>query len=226
MMARHKLYTAKQTDETLKVFMQRILSIATDGLDKFDSESMQQLATESFLHGCANKEAAALVMISGADNIQQACKKIKMIISSKKAVEASKVSFQERHFTAEEEKRISDLERKVNEMSYNIRSRSPQNDHYYGYQQDRRFSDQYSNTDRPFNSGNRYRPSPTRSSSNFRDSYRNPDYRGDQFGDGRRPSRSPSVESRSSSRERGSPSRNNSSRRYSSPGSDRYRDQY
>ena len=161
--ARNKLHDVKQTDdETLEAFMQRVLSIAKNGYAKFDAETMQQLATESFLRGCQNKEA-------GISNVQEACRKMKMIISGRKAVQANKVSFQERLFSSQEEKRVSDLERDMKDLKYQIpfmRSRSPRDDRHYGYQ-DRRYGDQYSR-DRPYR-GNRYSPSPARSSSNFRE---------------------------------------------------------
>ena len=217
--ARNKLHDVKQTDdETLEAFMQRVLSIANDGYAKFDAETMQQLATESFLRGCQNKEAASLVMIAGISNVQEACRKMKMIISGRKAVQANKVSFQERLFSAQEEKRVSDLERDMKDLKYQIpfiRSRSPRDDRRYAYQ-DRRYGDQYSR-DRPYR-GNRYSPSPARSSSNFRENpyvggnrdsnfRENPYVGGNRDSNFRRPSRSPSVESRGSSGERVSPSR-------------------
>ena len=57
--ARQKLHLAKQSDdETLEVYMQRILSIATDGLGDFDNAVMQQMAIEVFLRGCQNKRSS------------------------------------------------------------------------------------------------------------------------------------------------------------------------
>ena len=124
--ARQKLHIAKQMeDETLEVFMQRVVSIARDGNEDLDTATVQQMATESFLRACQNQEAASLVMILGVSTVQQACKTMKMVISSKKAVQSTKVSFQERQFTAQEEERVSDLERKVSETSYMARSKSP-----------------------------------------------------------------------------------------------------
>ena len=132
--------------------------------------------------------------------MQQACTKIKKVISNKKAVQNTKISFQERQFTAQEEKRVSDLERKVSELSYMTRSRFTQSGYSYGYHQERRSSDRYSSRDRPYDRRDssytrrdRYSPSASRSSTNnFKDRYKNPFYVNDQCGGGRRPSRSPS----------------------------------
>ena len=151
---------------------------------------------------------------------------MKMVISNKKAVQNTKISFQERQFTAQEEKRVSDLERKVSELSYMTRSRFPQSGYSYGYHQERRSSDRYSSRDRPYDRRDssytrrdRYSPLASRSSTNnFKDRYKNPFYVNDQCGGGRRPSRSPSNSRGGSFGERASLSRENSPRRYLSPG--------
>ena len=53
--ARHKLGVAKQTDdESLEIFMRRVLWIASDAFWGFDNKVMQQMATEAFLRGCNN----------------------------------------------------------------------------------------------------------------------------------------------------------------------------
>ena len=162
--ARHKLGVAKQTDdESLEIFMQRVLGIASDAFGGFDNKVMQQMATEAFLRGCNNKEAASFVLVSSPSTIQEACQKMKMVIANKKAVEGSKVSFQERVFTSQEDKRVSDLERKVNvipdierklnEIAYTLKSRSPNRSsstHRYNNRSDGQYysRDRYNQSDR------------------------------------------------------------------------------
>ena len=63
--------------------MQRVLCIASDALGDFGNKVMQQMATEAFLRGCNNKEAACFVLVSKPTTIQEACQKMKMVISNK-----------------------------------------------------------------------------------------------------------------------------------------------
>ena len=124
------LITFKQEpDETLEGFMQQVLNVATDGYRDFETTVLQQMAVEAFLRGCRNKKSASLVLISTPKTIQEACQRLKTIVANKKALEGPKVSFQERLFSAQEEKRVSDLERKVSEMTYMVRTKSP----HHGY---------------------------------------------------------------------------------------------
>ena len=172
--------------------MQRILSMATDGFGDFDNAVMQQMAIEAFLRGCQNKELASFVLVSTPSTIQDACRKMKMFIANKKAVDRNKVSFQERLFTAQEEKRVSDLERKVSDMTYMIRSRSPQRPYTssYRYPRDRQSYDRYRQNRRENNTrSDRYSPSPSRSPPDqYRDRYKTPFYGHQQQGGGRYPS--------------------------------------
>ena len=206
--APQKLHLAKQSDdETLEVYMQRILSIATDGFGDFDNAVMQQIAIEAFLRGCQNKEAASFILVSTPSTIQDACRKMKMFIANKKAVDGNKCSFQESLFTAQEEKRVSDLERKVSHMTYMIRSRSPQRPYTssYRYPRDGQSYDRYRQNRRENNTrSDRYSPSPSRSPPDqYRDRYKTPFYGHQQQGGGRYPSQSPSNSStRGSSGER------------------------
>ena len=143
--ARQKLNTLKQEpDETLEGFMQQVLNVATDGYRDFKTTVLQQMAVEAFLRGCRNKESASLVLISTPKTIQEACQRLKTIVANKKALDGPKVSFQERLFSAQEEKRVSDLERKVSEMTNMVRTKSPHHGYRSGgdrnYYSDRRSS--------------------------------------------------------------------------------------
>ena len=87
------------------------------------------MATEAFLKGCRNKGSASLVLISTPKTIQETCQRLKAIVAHKKALEGPKVYFQERIFSAQEEKKVSDVERKVSEMTYMVWTKSP----HHGY---------------------------------------------------------------------------------------------
>ena len=93
--------------------MQQVLNVATDGYGEFETTVLQKIATEAFLRGCRNKESTSLVLISTPKTIHEACQRIKTTVANKKNLEGPKVSFQERLFSVQEEKRVSDLERKV-----------------------------------------------------------------------------------------------------------------
>ena len=229
--ARQKLNTLKQeSDETLESFMQQVLNVATDGYGDFETTVLQQMAVEAFLRGCRNKESASLVLISTPKTIQEACQRLKTIVANKKALEGPKVSFQERLFSAQEEKRVSDLERKVSEMTYMVRTKSPHHGYRSGgdrnYYSDRRSSyrsPQRSSPERyPHTSPDRYaRYSPHRyhrsPSGNFSRSASGHFAGRPPRGDGRYPSHSPSGGSRSPSGDRYPSSRESSPGRYPSP---------
>ena len=229
MIARQKLVTAKQTDdETIEAYMQRVLNIASDGYGEYDFKVMQQMAIEAFLRGCHHKEAASFVMVANPSTIQEACQKIKLVMASRKAIAGNKVSFQEKLFTAQEEKRVSDLERDVREMRQFYQSHSPKDNRY-----DRKRPYQYNDRDRSFRYDDRDRSHPrgrsrdrTESRRNFSPSpQRSPSdrYPGKQFYNRadqyrRYPSRSPPDNSRGGSPgERYYPQRENSPGGYRSP---------
>ena len=114
--ARQQLHLAKQGDnETLEAYLQRILAIAMDGYKDASAVLLQQMATEAFLRGCRHKDAATLVMNEAPQTIHVACKRIKTMLANKKAI-GGKVSFSERIFTVQEETRVSNIEKKVNDL--------------------------------------------------------------------------------------------------------------
>ena len=112
-------------DETLEAYLQRVLNIAMDGFKASDNNTAQQLATEAFLRGCKYKEAAALVFSEAPQTIQEACKKVKTLLANRKAIFGTKVTFQEKAFTLQEEKRVSGIERKVDSLTDIFRRPSP-----------------------------------------------------------------------------------------------------
>ena len=126
--ARQRLHVVRQEDEeSLEDFLQRVLTITMDGFDKAEVGTLQQLATESFLRGCKHKDAAMTVMNESVASIQQACKRVKTIIANKKAINGGKVTFQEKVFTVDEETRVSNLEKKYNELVKTLQQASSAN---------------------------------------------------------------------------------------------------
>ena len=86
-----------------------------------------QLATESFLCGCINKDAAMTVMNESVASIQQACNRVETIFANKKAISRGKVTFQEKTFTVYEETRVSNLEKKYNKLAKTLQQASSAN---------------------------------------------------------------------------------------------------
>ena len=119
---RQRLHLARQDkDETLEAFLQRILGIAMDGYKDEKSSIWQQLATDAFLRGCKNKDAAMIVMNEGPKSVHEACKRVKTIMANKKAI-GGKVTFQEKAFSIQEETRVSNVEKKVEDLTQLIKN--------------------------------------------------------------------------------------------------------
>ena len=114
--ARQQLHLAKQGDnETLEAYLQRILAIAMDGYKDASAVLLQQMDTEAFLRGCRRKDAATLFMIEAPQTIHVACKRIKTMLANKKA-NGGKVSFSGRIFEVQEETRVLNMEKKVDDL--------------------------------------------------------------------------------------------------------------
>ena len=99
-------------EESLEDFLQRVLTVTIDDNGDAQIATLQQLATEAFLCGGKFKDAATLVMNEAPNSIQEECRRVKTVIANKKAVWAAKVSFQERAFTFQEEKRVASIEKR------------------------------------------------------------------------------------------------------------------
>ena len=98
--ARQQLHIIRQKEEeSLEDFLQRVLTITIDSYCDPQNATLQQQATEALLYGIKSKDATTLVMNEAPKYIQEACRRVKNVIANKKAVAATKVSFQERAFT-------------------------------------------------------------------------------------------------------------------------------
>ena len=172
MAARHNLNSIKQNeDESIESFLQRVMTVATDGFELADKTLFQNVATEAFLKGCRHKDAAMVVLNESPKNIQAACQRIKNIVANKKAVYGSRVSFQERQFTLDEEKRVSRLEKSVEALLMRGSTPSPARQYGPRSQDPGYWPGQYNLDTRgrpttrgnPFQGRTGYSPSPNRS---------------------------------------------------------------
>ena len=82
--------------------------MALDGFDKGNPEVVDQIATEAFLRGCRNKEAARSVLEKDPSSITQAVKMVKTYIANQRAIFGVRtshsyahrqVSFSDRQYT-------------------------------------------------------------------------------------------------------------------------------
>jgi antitoxin component of RelBE/YafQ-DinJ toxin-antitoxin module len=76
----------QQESEPLEEFSQRIYFMALDGFDKGNPEVVDQIATEAFLRGCRDKEAARSVLEKDPSSITQAVKMVKTYIANQRAI--------------------------------------------------------------------------------------------------------------------------------------------
>jgi hypothetical protein len=60
--------------------------MALDGFDKGNPEVVDQIATEAFLRGCRDKEAARSVFEKDPSSITQAVKMVKAYIANQRAI--------------------------------------------------------------------------------------------------------------------------------------------
>ena len=60
--------------------------MALDGFDKGNPEVVDQIATEAFLRGCRDKEAARSVLEKDPSSITQAVKMVKTYIANQRAI--------------------------------------------------------------------------------------------------------------------------------------------
>ena len=168
--ARQNLHSIKQLeDESIEAFLQRVMTVASDGFARADNETLQNVAVEAFLRGCRNKDAAMIVLNEGPTNIQTACQRVKLLVANKRAVYGpSRVSFQERAFTVEEESRISRIEKSLDSIQLMLKGTTQSPSRQMGQSPNRG----YSNQPPRYNQDNRGR-SPTRSQYSGRQNFAN-----------------------------------------------------
>ena len=188
--ARQKLHLMKQNDdEGLEEYLQRVLTSAMDGFNTADNNTVQQLATEAFLRGCKHKEASAYVFNESPRTIQEACQKVKTVLANRKAIFGSKVSFQERAFTLEEERRVSEMEKQIQTLTSALRRSSPSPFREQIYGDSRR----YPSSSYPYGPWDlEQRPQ----SPSYGRSWSPRDYRADGYENGYRRGRSPTIRQR------------------------------
>ena len=114
------------------------MSLASDCYCEVGNDTIQQLATEAYLRGL--KDVAIRLK---PKNMQEAGVMVKDTIANSKAIFGSRVTFKERLFTYEEEKRVSSIENKVDKLCNVVlgkrqstpypRNRSPSLETYRSY---------------------------------------------------------------------------------------------
>ena len=115
MSARRQLqFMRQQENEPLEEFSQRVYFMALDGYDRGNPEVVDQIATETFLRGCRDKEAARSVLEKDPTSINQAMKLVKTYIANQRAIFGIRsshsyahrqVSFSDRESTPESQTR-------------------------------------------------------------------------------------------------------------------------
>ena len=66
-----------------------------------------------------------IVLNEGPASIQSACQRVMTLIANKRVVYGSKVSFQERAFTLEEERKVSNIEKSLDAIQLMLRGSTP-----------------------------------------------------------------------------------------------------
>ena len=98
---RHKLQFVKQReDESVEQFSQRMHFLALDGYPAAERKTVQQMATEAFLRGCREKEAARAAMEKNPKDIYKALKFVKASVANQRAIFGSRYgSYTQRQVT-------------------------------------------------------------------------------------------------------------------------------
>ena len=84
---RQKFHTNRQKeDEGLELLLQRVLSVCLDGFPQTDAITLQHVATEAFLRWTKHRDETIVVINESPTNIQQACKRLKIVIANKQTI--------------------------------------------------------------------------------------------------------------------------------------------
>jgi hypothetical protein len=90
---RELIYIQQKDDETLAEYSGRVHLKVIRGHPQANQDTVEQMAVESFLKGCKNKEAAASAMDKNPKSVYAAVKKVKAAINNRKALYGTKASF-------------------------------------------------------------------------------------------------------------------------------------
>ena len=85
--ARRQLqYTKQQEDESIEEYAHKVYMMAMDGYEKCEVETLEAIATEAFLRGCKEKEAAMKAMEKNPQTLTKAVKYVKTSLANQKAL--------------------------------------------------------------------------------------------------------------------------------------------
>ena len=90
-LARRQLpFTKQYENEGVEEFAQRVYFLALDGYESCEGNMLEEIATETFLRGCRDKEAAMKAMDREPATLQKAVKYVRTAIANHRAVYGSR----------------------------------------------------------------------------------------------------------------------------------------
>jgi len=102
--ARRQLQLVRQKEnESLAELSQRVHFLAMDGLPGALEETIDQIAVETFLRACRDKEAANIVMDKNPKSVYKALQYVKEAVNNRKGLYGSKPGFVTRQVTFAED---------------------------------------------------------------------------------------------------------------------------
>jgi 5'(3')-deoxyribonucleotidase len=85
--ARRQLqYVRQQDNDSLEDFAHKVYLLALDGYTKCEDDSLEDIATEAFLRGCKEREAAIKSMEKNPVTLSKAIKCVKTSLANQKAI--------------------------------------------------------------------------------------------------------------------------------------------
>lgn len=93
-------YIRQQENESLEDFAHKVYSLAMDGYDRCEMDTLEDIATEAFLRGCKEKDAAIKAMEKNPTSLSKAVKYVKTSLANQKAIfGGTKQSYSKRQVT-------------------------------------------------------------------------------------------------------------------------------
>ena len=114
-------YARQQENESLEDFAHKIYVLALDGYEKCENDALEDIATEAFLRGCKEKEAAIKAMEKNPASLSKAIKFVKTSLANQKVIFGSantsltqrQVTFSDTEGTNSKEKESSHMQRQT-----------------------------------------------------------------------------------------------------------------
>ncbi|VDI10634.1 Hypothetical predicted protein [Mytilus galloprovincialis] len=90
---RHLQYIRQLDGETIEEYAERVHFLTMDGYYRSNNDIIDQIATEAFLRGCQEKEAARIVIEKNPRTINESLKWIKSSLANQKAIYGARKSY-------------------------------------------------------------------------------------------------------------------------------------